>query len=254
MATDGLAGKTAFVTGAASGIGRATALGLLADGATVIATDVNEVRLNEVSSMAGDTTARLHVLALDVSDRAAVDDAVDEVAHRHGLHIVCNVAGVLDAMAPVHEIDDAQWERVLKVNLTGAFYVARRAAPFLLSTGGGVIVNVASAAGLRGGLAGAAYTASKHGLVGLTRSIAWMYAKDGLRCNAVCPGGVKTSIGESAPPFSGLGMERLGPVLKAAVRTASSDEIAAVIRFLASDSARSLNGAVLVADGGWSAG
>src|SRR5690606_13478216 len=119
---------------------------------------------------------------------------------------------------------------------------------------GGAIVNVGSAAGARGGAAGAAYTTSKHALVGLTRSIAWVYAPDNVRCNIVMPGGVETNIGTTAAPRSEFGIGRLTPIHGTALRMAKSDEIATAVSWLASDEASNINGAVLSADGGWGAG
>jgi NAD(P)-dependent dehydrogenase (short-subunit alcohol dehydrogenase family) len=118
----------------------------------------------------------------------------------------------------------------------------------------GAIVNVASVAGLRGGGAGIAYTTSKHALVGMTRSIAWTYRGDGIRCNAICPGGVQTNIGTTAVPRSQFALERLGKSLALAEKAADPDEIAALASWLASDEASNVNGAIVPADGGWTAG
>jgi len=251
----GFDGSGAIVTGAGSGIGRAVAVRLAAGGAHVAAADVDAGRLDELGTTCVDGPGSLTPIRADVSKPADVDELVAAAAALgDGLRIVCNVAGILDAMAPVHEVDDEQWARVLGVNLNGPFHVCRRAVPELLRAGGGSIVNVASIAALKGGTAGTAYTVSKHALIGLTRSIAWMYADAGIRCNAVCPGGVATSIGTSAPVRSQSGTTRMGPGLAQAVRTGRPEEVAGVVAFLASADASLVNGAVVTADAGWSAG
>jgi NAD(P)-dependent dehydrogenase (short-subunit alcohol dehydrogenase family) len=236
----------AIVTGAGSGIGRATALLLAARGATVIASDINGIAAEETAAM-GD--GPISAVMTDVSDVSSVDALVAAAQRVGPLAYVANVAGVLDAMAPVHEIDESQWNRVLGVNLTGPFLVARAAIPAMLDRGG-AIVNVASIAGLTGGRAGAAYTASKHGVIGLTQSIAWMYADRGIRCNAVCPGGTATGI-TTTKPVSKTGMARIALSSRSAVRTAEPEEIAHVISFLLASEAGFVNGAVVTADGGW---
>lgn len=158
----------------------------------------------------------------------------------------------MDRVLPVGEVTDEVWNSVLAVNLNGPFYTSRKAVPLMVAQGGGVIVNTASGAAVRGGVAGAAYTASKHGVVGLTKSIASYYAKEGIRCNAVCPGGVATNIGVGGIPHA-EGMAKLRKVLELTPRIAVAEEIATVALFLASDDASFVNGAVLIADGGWAA-
>ena len=244
----------ALVTGAGSGIGRAVAVRLAADGHVVVVADIDDDAAGgtlDAIRGAGGEGAAVH---LDVSSSAAVDAAVDALLDAWGrLDVVVNNAGVLDNMGPVDEITDADWARVLGVNLTGAFNVARRSiAP--LKIAGGNIVNIASIGGLAGGRAGAAYTVSKHGVIGLTKSIAWMYAEAGIRCNAVCPGQVATNIGQSLSGSSDAGLVRLGGVLATAVRIGSPDEIAEIVAFLASPAASLLNGAIVTADAGWMAG
>jgi NAD(P)-dependent dehydrogenase (short-subunit alcohol dehydrogenase family) len=129
-----------------------------------------------------------------------------------------------------------------------------RCCPTYASRGGGVIVNVGSQASLRGGTAGFAYTTSKHALLGQTRSIAWLYAADGVRCNAVCPGGVETNISAGLTEPSQFGLERTGPILGTMPPIASADQIATLISWLASDEASNVNGAVITSDGGWAVG
>jgi NAD(P)-dependent dehydrogenase (short-subunit alcohol dehydrogenase family) len=245
--------ETAIVTGAGSGIGRSTALRLASAGYHVVAADIDAGRLRNLAAEADHLAPNLHPHVADLAQPEAVDAIVDRATTLGSFRVLCNVAGILDSMAPVHEVDDAQWDRVFAVNLTAPFRLCRRAIPALLAAGGGAIVNVSSLAGLKGGAAGAAYTASKHGLIGLTRSVAWMYAEQGIRCNAVCPGGVTTAIGQRMT-LSEFGTARMLPGLGMEVRRADPDEIAAVIAYLVSTEASMVNGAVMMADAGWSAG
>nr|WP_269429491.1 SDR family oxidoreductase [Sinomonas humi] len=153
---------------------------------------------------------------------------------------------------PVHEVDDATWDRVLGVNLTSMMRLMRAVVPLMLEAGMGSIVNVSSEAGLRGSAAGAAYTASKHAVIGLTRSSAVMYARKGIRVNAVAPGGTRTNI--HAEFASELATEVLGPLMQANVPPiAEAEELAAGITFLLSRDASNINGVVLASDNGWNA-
>ena len=143
------------------------------------------------------------------------------------------------------------WDRVIGINLTGAFKLSRAVLPIMLAAGRGSIVNVASEAGLRGNASGNAYTVSKHGVVGLTRSAAFMYGREGIRVNAVAPGGVATGIPMPATP-SEYGMTHIRPFLELIPPIVTAEHIAASITFLLSDDGANINGAVLPSDGGWS--
>jgi NAD(P)-dependent dehydrogenase (short-subunit alcohol dehydrogenase family) len=247
------AGKIALVTGAGSGIGRATAMTLALGGATVIACDMNESALKETMAAASSHAALIEAMEMDVTKQADVDRVVLDVQSRHGgIDVLVNVAGIMDGFLPAHEVDDATWCRVMDVNHHGSLRTARAVLPQMLERGSGVIVNVASEAGLRGGLAGAAYTSSKHAVVGLTKSIAWSYAGKGIRCNAVCPGGVETNI--SLASRSEFGLERNRLVSSLAIGKAQPAQIAAAIAWLSSSEADQINGAIVPIDGGWSAG
>ena len=237
-------GMTAVVTGAGSGIGRAVAQRLAAEGANVVAVDVDAARVDAVVAETG---------ASGVVADVATQQGVDAVAEAAGadVTILANVAGIMDGFLPGHEVDDATWERVLAVNLTAPMRLTRALLPAMMAAGRGAIVNVASEAALRGSAAGVAYTASKHGVIGLTRSTAVLYAASGIRCNAVCPGGVATNI--EATSRSDFAMGVLAPYFGNIPRIATADELAATICWLASDDAGNVNGAVVAADGGWSA-
>jgi NAD(P)-dependent dehydrogenase (short-subunit alcohol dehydrogenase family) len=251
-----LQGKVAVITGAGSGIGLAMATRFAAEGAMLVLGDWNAGRLDAAVAgirASGGTVASAQG---DIADRATAEGLVDLALSTHGrLDVLVNNAGVMDHMQGVGEVADDVWRRVLGINLDGPMFAMRRAVPRMLEQGGGAIVNVASTAGIRGGAAGAAYTASKHALVGLTRNTAWMYATRGLRCNAICPGGTRTNIAETMPRerLDPAGAARAGAYAALSPALLDAEEIAALALFLASDEARHINGAIIPADGGWTA-
>ncbi len=248
-----LYGKVALVTGAGSGIGRAIAERYIAEGANVVAADIDPVRLDALSRAMELAGCTVTTIAGDVSDCASAEAMVDLAIKTFGhLDIVVNNAAVMDEFMPLGEVDNELWRHVLGVNLDGPMYITRRALPGMITQGHGVFVNVASVAGVGGGTAGTAYTTSKHALIGLTRSIAYQYAQKRIRANALCPGGVSTHLQVNNP--SHLGFERLQTMLASSVRVATPEEIAHVALFLASDESSFVNGDVLMADGGWTAG
>jgi NAD(P)-dependent dehydrogenase (short-subunit alcohol dehydrogenase family) len=241
-------GQTAIVTGAGSGIGRATAVRLVGEGAVVVATDVVEDRLAALAEELGKDKVRTVPgdIALEEIAQALVAAAAGKI------DVLANVAGIADRFIPVGELDDAMWDKVLAVNLTAVMRLTRAVLPVMLAAGRGSIVNVGSEAGVRGCCAGAAYTASKHALIGLTRSTAFIYSPQGIRANVVVPGVVTTSM--EAPWGSALGRARIEPMLAAtAPAAATSEQLAAAICWLASDDSANVNGIVLPSDGGWAA-
>lgn len=253
MASEKLTGKVAVITGAGSGIGRAMATLFASEGAKVVVADIVEERVNEVVAAINEAGGSATGVVVNVASQEDVSRMIERATEHFGrLDILCNNAGIMDRMAPVHEVSDELWERVLSVNLTGPFLACREAIPIMREQGSGVILNTSSLAGVNGSRAGAAYTASKHGVVGLTKNIAFMYAAEGIRCNALCPGAVETAIGiGGAPSEFGYGRMQLG--LGTNPRAAKPEELARIALALVSDDGSFVNGAALVVDGGWSA-
>ncbi|GIV76030.1 glucose 1-dehydrogenase [Litorilinea aerophila] len=245
--------RVAIVTGAGSGIGRAMATLFAAEGARVVVADIVAERVDETVAAIRTAGGEATGFVGDVSSPEDVARMIDLASETYGrLDILCNNAGIMDRMAPAADVPLDLWERVLRINLTGPFLACRKAIPLMRAQGGGVILNTASVAGLHGGRAGAAYTASKHGVIGLTRNIAYMYATEGIRCNAICPGGTETAIGLGGEPNE-FGLNRMQLGAASMPRTGKPEEIARVALHLVSDDSSFVNGAVVVVDGGWSA-
>lgn len=245
--------KTALITGAGSGIGKAIAELFAQEGANVMLTDLHAdaIRIAAESIQSNGGKAAWSVANVGVQEQ--VDALIDQTISQFGsLDILVNNAGIMDDFTAVADVSNALWDTVIGVNLSGPFYACRKAIPVFLAQKSGIIINVASIGGLYGGRAGAAYTASKHGLIGLTKNIGYQYAPLGIRCNAIAPGGVTTKIMQDAHlhPF---GFERMNAGTANNIRSADPAEIATLALFLASESSSFLNGTVVTADGGWTA-
>lgn len=249
-----LESKVAVVTGAASGMGKAIAKLFAKEGAQVVVCDLNlnaaQTTVEEIKQDGGQAIAVMANVAKEGDIQAVFDQALEAFGT---VDVLVNNAGIMDNFMPVGEVSDELWDRVLDVNLTGPMRAIRKAIPIFLEKGQGVIVNVASAAGLQGSRAGVAYTASKHGVVGMTKNVAFQYATKGIRCNAIAPGGVNTNIGASMSEPSAFGMERAMSGSENSPRTGESEEIATIALFLASDESSFVNGTIVTADGGWMA-
>lgn len=241
------AGKTVIVTGAGSGIGRATASRVAREGGRVIAVDVFEDRLKEFKAELPD--ADITTVAGDITDDASIEKIISTAGER--IDALANVAGIMDKMQPIGEADDAMWDRLMNINVLGMVKLTRAALPLMLPTKNATIVNITSEAGLRGSSAGVAYTASKHAVIGITKSTAFMYGPSGIRTNAVAPGGTMTNIDGSSA--SELGSARLSTQYATMPEMAAPQQLAASITFLLSDDSTNINGAILPSDGGWSA-
>jgi NAD(P)-dependent dehydrogenase (short-subunit alcohol dehydrogenase family) len=181
---------------------------------------------------------------------------IDAATSTYGkLDVLCNNAGVMDLNAGVAELDDAMWDRVLGINLNGPMYLSRLAIPAMKANGSGSIINTASVAGVGGGAAGAAYTVSKHGVVGLTRNTAFRYGQEGVRCNAIAAGAVETNIMQSIDPskMDQAASARYNTWYAAIPGQLQAIDIANLALFLASDESKMINGAIIPADAGWTA-
>lgn len=242
-----LDGRVAMVTGAGAGIGRATACALAAAGAHVAVTDLDRAAAERVVSEIPDGEAH----ALDVADENRVVQVVQTVLDRHGrIDALVNNAGI-GARLPSVELDSETWRRVHAVGLDGAFFCAREAGRAMLAAKRGAIVNVASIMGLAGGLAypNLAYHSAKGGLVNLTRALACEWGPHGVRVNAVAPAFARTALTEKL--LGDPDMERRLLAATPMGRFVEPTEVAAVIRFLASDAAAMITGAIVPVDGGW---
>ncbi|MBU6325516.1 MAG: SDR family oxidoreductase, partial [Bacteroidetes bacterium] len=225
-------------------------------GARVLAADLREDRLQDLLETATKEGLNMITCKADMSIQEDVERVIQTAMDQwQTLDILVNNAGIMDNFAPVGELDDATWNHVMKVNTEAPFRAMRNAVKIFLAKGKGVIVNVASVGGFQAGRAGAAYTASKHALIGLSRNTGYMYAKSGIRCNVIAPGAVNTNIAETIDftAMTPLINERIMTGLALNPRSGEADEIARVALFLASDAASFVNAAVLTVDGGWSA-
>lgn len=250
-----LEGKVAVVTGASSGMGQAISLLFAKEGASVVAVARRKERLEELAAEAAKLGGgKIIALPGDVTNKQDMENMLDVAVKEFGrLDILVNNAGVMDEMMPVTEVSDELWNKVIAVNLTGPFWASRKAVRIMEAQGSGNIINVASIGGLQGSRAGTSYTASKFGLVGITKNIAFQYAMKGIRCNAICPGGVDTEIGVGISNPSPFGLERAMSGAANNPRSGSAEEIANIALFLASEESSFVNGVTLVADAGWTA-
>jgi NAD(P)-dependent dehydrogenase (short-subunit alcohol dehydrogenase family) len=240
-------GRVAIVTGAASGIGRATTQRLVAEGATVVAVDRDAAGLDATAD-ATVASKRVSPLTGDVADADCARQAVAVAREQHGrLDAVVNNAGIL-RFEHSHEVAESDWDQVLRVNLTGTFLFCQAAIPEMVAAGRGAIVNVASTAALFGHPWAAAYAASKGGVLALTHTLAVEYAAQGVRVNAVCPGSIETPItGAFAVPDGADA--RLVRRIMAPMGLSGPEPVAAGIAYLASDDASHVNGADIRIDG-----
>ena len=251
------AGRIAVVTGAASGIGKATALRLASEGAAVAAVDRHLAGAEETAATIRGQDGRARAYACDVADSAQVAAAAQAIEHELGpVDVLANVAGIGDAVGTdITELDDARWNQVLAVNLSGAFFWCRALLPGMAARGRGAVVSVSSLAGRsKSANGGPAYTASKAGVLGLTRHLAFDYGPRGVRVNAICPGGVDTPLlragrAHENPEERSTRLAAYGYFMPIK-RISTPEEQAAAIAFLASDEASYINGVSLDVNGG----
>jgi NAD(P)-dependent dehydrogenase (short-subunit alcohol dehydrogenase family) len=242
-------GKSVLVTGAASGIGRATAILFAAEGARVTIADINTAGLAETAAMMASAP---RIVPYDAGDFAACR-ALVAAAATDGLDVLCNVSGVLK-WGPSLEFAVEDFERILRINTTSVFVMCQAALPYLIRSGGN-IVNTASTAALQGIPYTIAYAASKHAVAAITKSLAIEFAAKNVRINAICPGHVDTPMGNAAPPPGDVDWSlvmRNAPKLPNG--SCAPSDIAEAFAYLASDAARKITGTLLTIDGGQLAG
>jgi NAD(P)-dependent dehydrogenase (short-subunit alcohol dehydrogenase family) len=246
--------KVAVVTGAASGMGKAISILYAREGARVVVADIDldgaKVTVNQINADGGSAIAVL----TDVSKEEDIQNLIDTAVKTYGtVDILVNNAGIMDNFEPAADIIDAKWEKIFAINTTSVMKTTRKVLPIFLAKGSGVIINISSAGGLNGSRAGAAYTASKHAVIGFTKNVGFQYAIKGIRCNAIAPGAVETNIGKTITAPNEFGMSRAMSGINLNPRVGKPEEIAGAALFLASDDSSFVNGAVLVVDGGWTA-
>ncbi len=243
------AGKRALVTGAASGIGRATAIRLADEGAAVTIADINPDGLATTASMMAHPA---RIVQFDASDTNSCRELVEK-ASAEGLDVLCNISGILK-WGPTLDFDVTDFERILKINTTSVFILCQAALPHLIRSRGN-IVNTASTAALQGIAYTVAYAASKHAVAAITKSLAIEYASKGVRVNAICPGHVNTPMGNAAPPPGDVDWSlvmRNAP--KLVDGSCEPEDVAGLFAYLASDEARKITGSLFTIDGGQLAG
>ena len=242
--------KIAIVTGAAHGIGRAIAERFAQEGAAVLVADVDEAAGEETAAI---IRARGQVASFASCD-ITIDEQVAQVAKLAGakngrIDILCNNAGWIIPWHDIQGADDQEWDRCYRINLKGAANFIRHALPFMLPHKAGSIINISSVQGMVAARTSPAYTAMKHGLIGLTRNVAYDFGAQNIRCNALCPGPIQTRI--SPPPGSEMHQRQVSKTMLG--RTGEAIEVAHAAVFLASDESSYITGAVLPVDGGWTA-
>jgi NAD(P)-dependent dehydrogenase (short-subunit alcohol dehydrogenase family) len=249
-----LKNKAVVVTGAGSSMGRAICDMFSREGARVLAVAMGRKRLDELARYAARHGGEVVPFVGDMTVKADIEGMIDEAVRLFGrVDVLVNNAGLMDDFSPVGEFDDEMFEKVIKLNLEAPAYAMRRVIREFERQGGGVIINIASVGGLFGCRAGAAYTASKHGLIGLTKNTAYMYSNKNIRCNAICPGSIKKEV--DSEEFMDRLNERGKSIAEKGMglvdRPGESEEIADVAVFLASEGSSYINGQALVVDGGW---
>lgn len=247
--------KRIVITGGASGMGKSMVQEFLKQGAKVVAVDINEERLSEIATE--QATANLITLTADISKRDTNEKMIDLAIEKFGgLDVLINNAGVLDDYMNVGEITDEVWDRVMQINLTAPMYASRKAISYFLENSiKGNIINIGSVGSIAGSRGGVAYVASKHALAGFTKNTAQAYGRNGIRCNLIAPGAVETNIAESVRPetINQKGLEVLMAGIGANIAQGNPKDIANVALFLASEDSSFINGAIIVADSGWTA-
>ncbi|KAH7419356.1 hypothetical protein BKA64DRAFT_14076 [Cadophora sp. MPI-SDFR-AT-0126] len=250
-------GKVAIVTGCASGVGLATTQVFLSHQYEVLGVDIMDMEYSKIDQR---DQGGFHFHRCDLTGEGECDEVVRICVAKFGtkIDVLANVAGVMDAFEAIDVYSDAEWSRIMSVNLTVPTRMIRAVIPFMKAKKNGSIINVASKAAVSGAAAGLAYTTSKHGLLGVTKHTAWRFRDEGIRCNAVLPGTMETNIKafEQSDHFDEAGFAALRPIWElhnplGETPSITSTEVANVILFLASDGARAINGVALPIDKAW---
>lgn len=244
-------GRVVIITGAGSGMGRAMVEEFASREASVVALDIN-LKAAEESVSKISNPERGFAYRVDVSDPISVQEAVKAVIAKWGrIDLLCNNAGILDGHATAHEVSIEEWNKVIAVNLTGPFLMARAVIPQMLNQKKGAIINTSSTSGFSAAGGGTAYTASKHGVIGLTRQLTFEYGASGIRVNTICPGATATPLA-MADPVTAHSPDMLAALEKfPARRWCQPGEIAKLAAFLGGDEADFVHGSEYVMDGGW---
>lgn len=250
-----LQNRSVVVTGASSGMGKAIVELFAREGANIVAVARRAERLEELAASLSGAAGKVLPYAGDVSREETMVGAIELAVKEFGrLDVLINNAGVMDDMSPIGDAKNEKIDQIFAVNVYGPMYSMRKAVQvFLQQGGGGNIINVASLGAMRTA-AGAVYCASKAAVVSLTKNTAYMYMPNGIRCNAIAPGGIATEIGSSMGMPNMAGYGRVKDVLATAPAPGSPEQIASAALFLASDDSSYVNGDVLIVDGGWAAG
>lgn len=250
-----LNGKSVVVTGASSGMGKAIVELFAKEGANIVAVARRKERLEALAESLKEAPGKVIAFAGDISQEETMIGAIDTAVKEFGrLDVLINNAGIMDDMSPIGDVKNEKIEQVFSVNVYGPMYAMRKAVQVFLEQGnGGNIINVASLGAMRTA-AGAVYCASKAAVISLTKNTAYMYIPNGIRCNAIAPGGISTEISTSMGMPNMAGYGRVKNVLAAAPAPGEAEQIASAALFLASDESSYVNGDVLLVDGGWAAG
>ncbi len=251
-----LENKIAIITGAGSGIGKEITLLFAKEGAKIVATDVNEKRLTELEKETSSYQGNIKIIKGDITKTNIIEEIIKVALKSFGsIDILINNAGIMDNFQGIDEVDEKEWMKVMDININAPSKLMSHVMKVFLNQKSGNIINIASIGGLNGGRAGAAYTTSKFALIGLTKNTGYLYAKNGIRCNAIAPGAIETNIADSIDysKFKDEIKDRIMPGMVLNPRNGKPIEIAKIALFLATEESSLVNGSVIVADDGWSA-